>query len=808
MEVIPEDLKADLRKVSSVEVILGHTFRVWHNGRSAKDYWVRLTPDSLILSPTRTDDDHTLPGLCCICPAGCGRCCLPRGPDEVLKCSDIVACRPAQQEDTAQYMKKSYRNKVKPEEVGHPVFMILAYPMVNKKTGKRARKVLYFHHMSSAAREAVEFQVRKKGNPSPSEAVRIRDTWVHSILTTFFPSPNEEPSQQDIWSPLPPHMHPRPPQRRLLIVLNPSAGTGSATKIMSSVVGPILQETGIEYEVLITERQGHAHEIVQAEPHLAKRWKGIAVVGGDGTFYEVLNGIFARPDWQDVFKQVPLSVIPSGSGNGLVRSIIHEQGEAYDKSGCITSTLNVAKGNKKPLDLYLAETKADDGVQQNVGFLHISYGAIADIDIESEVLRSLGEFRFTIFTLLRVAKLRKYKAKLWYKPVKKPTTQSLKSDDETILDDTGSEPTTMEHMEEGEETIKFKEALEPESEIEEDSSDKEDSATNEGTESVKGESVSNEIPAANKDPENNENDSLNDSESEAEEVANEKSENKINEKSKVEVVGVAEDPIGSETGDEAEDEAEEDDEDEGEREVQEVTLPTEKKEMRLQNHFHVEQQDDELDIINTTNVYFDGAYPPPNPRGTYGSLLTQGHLYFRSWNELQAQVMPLPVVPPTPTPEKVPYAEFHTSPPPPLPPVRPPRQKLNTDIPELSQELKSESHDGWIFEQDEFVAISLINLPFIDGSAQLAPEASTNDGRLHLMIIRKEVQKSDLLKLMSKIEEGKHESITGVEMIPVTSFRLIPQDLDSGYLTTDGESIPIGPIQAQILPSIACLNVK
>ena len=49
-----------------------------------------------------------------------------------------------------------------------------------------------------------------------------------------------------------------------------------------------------------------------------------------------------------------------------------------------------------------------------------------------------------------------------------------------------------------------------------------------------------------------------------------------------------------------------------------------------------------------------------------------------------------------------------------------------TDIPELSQELKSESHDGWMFEQDEFVAISLINLPFIDGSAQLAPEVCPN----------------------------------------------------------------------------------
>ena len=41
MELIPEDMKADLKKAPSVEVILGHTFRVWHNGRIAKDYWVR-----------------------------------------------------------------------------------------------------------------------------------------------------------------------------------------------------------------------------------------------------------------------------------------------------------------------------------------------------------------------------------------------------------------------------------------------------------------------------------------------------------------------------------------------------------------------------------------------------------------------------------------------------------------------------------------------------------------------------------------------------------------------------------------------
>ena len=103
--------------------------------------------------------------------------------------------------------------------------------------------------------------------------MRIRDTWVHSILTTFFPLANEEPSlshmhqnQEHHWS-SPVNQH----SRRLLVILNPAAGTNSATKIMNSNVGPMLQEAGIEYDVLITERRGHAHEIVQAEPNLAKR---------------------------------------------------------------------------------------------------------------------------------------------------------------------------------------------------------------------------------------------------------------------------------------------------------------------------------------------------------------------------------------------------------------------------------------------------------------------------------------------------------------------------------------------------------
>ena len=186
-------------------------------------FQVRLTPKSLILSPVRSADKSN--------PL---QCCLPKGSDLTIKSSDIVSCRPA------LYNEVKNKHRIKPDEVGHPVFMLIAHPVL-KKNGKRLRKVLYFHHFTS----------------HPSEAARIRDTWVHSILTNFFH--DKRVDDLDFSS-------------RVLIVLNPTSGTGNTTHKMSSVVGPMLQEAGIEYEVLITERQGHAHEIVQAEPNLAKRW--------------------------------------------------------------------------------------------------------------------------------------------------------------------------------------------------------------------------------------------------------------------------------------------------------------------------------------------------------------------------------------------------------------------------------------------------------------------------------------------------------------------------------------------------------
>ena len=57
-----------------------------------------------------------------------------------------------------------------------------------------------------------------------------------------------------------------------------------------------------------------------------------------------------------------------------------------------------------------------------------------------------------------------------------------------------------------------------------------------------------------------------------------------------------------------------------------------------------------------------------------------------------------------------------------LPPIRPQRQKIESPITDLSQDLKPESHDGWTFEENEYISITLLNTPFIDNKLFLAPE--------------------------------------------------------------------------------------
>lgn len=97
------------------------------------------------------------------------------------------------------------------------------------------------------------------------------------------------------------------------IIINPVSGGASpaAARARAQLARTVVDAHGEPAEVFVTERPGHARELAQAA---VKR--GVRLVmawGGDGTINEVASAL--------VFDEVPLGIIPAGSGNGLAREL-------------------------------------------------------------------------------------------------------------------------------------------------------------------------------------------------------------------------------------------------------------------------------------------------------------------------------------------------------------------------------------------------------------------------------------------------------------------------------------------------------
>ncbi|XP_052000024.1 sphingosine kinase 2 [Xyrauchen texanus] len=219
-------------------------------------------------------------------------------------------------------------------------------------------------------------------------------------------------------------MLPRP--RRLLLLVNPFSGRGQAMQWCQTHILPMIREANISYNLIQTEHQNHARELIR-EISLPE-WDGIIIVSGDGLLHEVINGLMERPDWEQAIK-TPVGILPCGSGNALAGSINHYAG--YDM--CLREPLLLnccfllCRGGVKPMDLVSVMTSpiASSTSNQNgnspaprrlFSFLSVAWGFVSDVDIESERYRGLGSARFTLGTLVRLASLRSYKGRLSYLP--------------------------------------------------------------------------------------------------------------------------------------------------------------------------------------------------------------------------------------------------------------------------------------------------------------------------------------------------------------------------------------------------------
>jgi diacylglycerol kinase (ATP) len=96
------------------------------------------------------------------------------------------------------------------------------------------------------------------------------------------------------------------------LVINPVSGQGKGAKIGTHVAG-YLNGRGVSYEIILGGNQIDQGDSLQRFLDRYPDCEGVIAVGGDGLFHLVLQKITPA--------QVPLALIPAGTGNDFVRTL-------------------------------------------------------------------------------------------------------------------------------------------------------------------------------------------------------------------------------------------------------------------------------------------------------------------------------------------------------------------------------------------------------------------------------------------------------------------------------------------------------
>ena len=176
---------------------------------------------------------------------------------------------------------------------------------------------------------------------------------------------------------------------KTLLVVNPAAGHGRGKKVFERLE-PRLREAVPGLEVRFSEYPGHAVEIGREAARAA--YDRILCLGGDGTPYEVVNGLYAdgRP------ARLPgIGQIPAGTGNSFLRDFdVTTPDEALDV---------ILAGRRRKADLVEFDSQEGGRTVRRYSLNIIGVGLIADIlRLTNERLKFLGSAGYSLAVLVRL----------------------------------------------------------------------------------------------------------------------------------------------------------------------------------------------------------------------------------------------------------------------------------------------------------------------------------------------------------------------------------------------------------------------
>ncbi|HEY7099578.1 MAG TPA: YegS/Rv2252/BmrU family lipid kinase [Terriglobales bacterium] len=175
-----------------------------------------------------------------------------------------------------------------------------------------------------------------------------------------------------------------------LAVVNPAAGGGRCRKL----VGPALERLracGVSFEMVETASVGDGEEI--ARKGYARGFRKFIAVGGDGTSYEIVNGLFPRDDGDPA---PTLAFLPLGTGNSFLRD--------FSDRGAEHGIEALVAGRSRPCDVLR--------LRHNQGVIHyinlLSMGFSADVAMmRARRFSGWGELGYQLAIFICLARLRR-----------------------------------------------------------------------------------------------------------------------------------------------------------------------------------------------------------------------------------------------------------------------------------------------------------------------------------------------------------------------------------------------------------------
>ena len=173
--------------------------------------------------------------------------------------------------------------------------------------------------------------------------------------------------------------------KKYYLLVNPAGGTKKGMKILE-MVKPIFDKSEVHVDIFQTEYAGHANQLANTLD--LSGYSGLCAIGGDGTLFEMVNGMLKRKDNQNF----PLGLITGGTGNAFMHDL-----NCLDP---IEASERIIKGNLRSVDIARVETPYNLYFSFNI----IGWGLVADAGYLAENFRLLGGLRYDVASILEVLK--------------------------------------------------------------------------------------------------------------------------------------------------------------------------------------------------------------------------------------------------------------------------------------------------------------------------------------------------------------------------------------------------------------------